>query len=191
MAKPKRLDKDTAFAIAFANLKGSKHKDLIGTARALEFLRSLPEYSSNARVGTAVGVSGEIVREFLGLLKLPSQIQDRFDAGELKLEHGRRLRQLQTRHPNLINDAAAAMNGLTAMDARDLVEQILQHPDRSVTESKRSVLDSKTRYQDEYHVVAILDADAFHALEKRARSKRKTVNELVTSILERWLKSSP
>ena len=46
------LDKNEALAVCFRNLKGAKAKDLLLTARALKYLRGLPEFRSNRRLGT-------------------------------------------------------------------------------------------------------------------------------------------
>lgn len=183
------MDRDQALAVCFANLKGSKDKDLLATARALQYLKSLPEFGSNAKVGNAVGVSREIVREFLALLDLPEGVQRLFDTGQLKLEQGRRLWQLARRRPDLLGEVAEAMTGLTAMDARHLVEYILQHPKLSVSESKSKVLGSKTVTEREFHVIAILSEEQYRDLAQEARRRKLPVDALVTSVLQNWLTS--
>ena len=82
------FDRNTALAVCFSNLKGSKNKDLLLTARALEYLKELPEFGSNQRVAEQVGVSGEIVRQFISLLDLPDSVQKFFQDRELGLEQG-------------------------------------------------------------------------------------------------------
>lgn len=183
------MDRDQALAICFANLKGPKKKDLLATAKALQYIKDLPEYGSNGKVGRAVGVSGEIVREFLTLLRLPEPVQRLFDSSQLKLEHGRRLSQLASRRPDLVTEVARAMTGLTAMDSRHLVEYILKHPNLSVSEAKKRLLASKTVTEREFHVIAILTDEQYRGLAQEARKRKVSVDVLVTSIVQSWLES--
>ena len=181
------LDKGEALAICFRNLKGSKTKDLLMTAQALQFLRGLPEFGSNKRVGDGVGVSGEVVRQFIALLDLPSCVQTYFEQRRLGLEHGRRLWQLQRARPSLVEEAAQAMVSMTAMEARDLVEYLVRTPAASVQEGLRVLEAAKPDISQEYHVIAVLDEEAYTSLQSRARQKRVHVNELVTKVVNSWL----
>ena len=181
------LDKSEALAICFRNLKGSKSKDLLQTAHALQYLKELPEFGSNKRVGDSVGVSGEIVRQFVALLDLPSHVQTYFEERTLGLEHGRRLWQLQKTRPSLVDEAAQAMVSMTAMEARDLVEYLVRTPADSVQEGLRALEAAKRQVSHEFHVVAVLDEQAYKSLEARARQQRVSVNELVTTVVSCWL----
>lgn len=185
------MDADEALAVAFANLKGSKDKDLLGTARALATLKALPEYRSNTRVGAAVGVSGEIVREFLTLLRFPPEVQERFATGDLGLEHGRRLWQLGRHRSELVPEAAQKMVGMTAMDARHMVDQLIRYPATTVEEAARQVVAAKPIVEREYHVIALLDEQQYRSLVRAARSQSLPPDELVTQIVRDWLSSSP
>ena len=181
------LDKNDALAICFRNLKGSKSKDLLMTARALKYLRGLPEFSSNKRVGDGVGVSGEIVRQFIALLDLPTSVQSHFEQRTLGLEHGRRLWQLQTTRPSIVDEAAEAMVSMTAMEARDLVEYLVRTPTASVQDGLRALEAAKPEISHEFHVVSVLDEEAYKSLESRARKQKVRVNELVSTIVNTWL----
>ena len=181
------LDKTEALTICFRNLKGSKSKDLQMTARALKYLRGLPEFPSNKRVGEAVGVSGEIVRQFIALLDLPSSVQTYFQRRALGLEHGRRLWQLQQTRPSLVEDAAREMVSMTAMEARDLVEYLVRTPSAFVQDGLQALEAAKPEISEEYHVVAVLDEKAYKSLESRAHKRSLRVNELVTKLVNSWL----
>ena len=181
------LDKTEALAICFRNLKGSKSKDLLKTARALRYLKELPEFGSNKRVGESVGVSGEVVRQFLALLDLPSRVQTHFEEQTLGLEHGRRLWQLQRTRPSLVDEAAQAMASMTAMEARDLVEYLVRTPTGSVQDGLQALEAARPQVSHEFHVVAVLDEKAFKSLEARARKRKVPVNELVTTVVNSWL----
>lgn len=184
------MNEEEALAICFANLKGSKDKDLLMTARALQYLKNLPKYGSNQKVAQAVGVSDEIVREFLTLLKLPKLIQDMFEQGQLRrLEQSRRLWQLSRTRPELLETVAKAISGLRSWDARQIIEHILRNPDITVAAAKGAVLQSRTIKEREFHVIAILPEEDYRLLVNEAKKMKVPVDELVTSVVQDWLKS--
>ena len=184
----KSFDRNTALAICFSNLKGSKNKDLLLTARALEYLKELPEFRSNQRVGEQLGVSGEIVRQFISLLDLPSTIHQHLQDKKLGLEHGRRLWQLNRARPSIVEDAASAMASMTAMDARDLVEYLIKNPSASVPEALDTLEEAKPVITEEHLVCALLSRPEFEALVVHAREKNSSEHDLVSSIVRQWLK---
>lgn len=184
------MDREEAFAICFANLKGSKDKDLVGLAGALRYLKGLPEYRTNDKVGKAVGVSGEMVREFLTFLKLPKPIQKLFKERQLKyVEQCRRLWQFERNRPGLLEEVAQAIRDMTVLEGRQVINFLLLYPDTSVMDAKMAVIKSRTVRQREYHVIAILSEDEYKSLFKEARRRKESVDVLVTGIVHDWLES--
>ena len=181
------LDKNEALAVCFRNLKGAKAKDLLLTARALKYLRGLPEFRSNRRLGEEVGVSGEIVRQFIALLDLPPSVQSYLEQGTLGLEQGRRLWQLGRTRPLVVDDAARAVRSMTAMETRDFVEYLVRTPTASVQDGLKALEAAKPNISHEYHIDAILDERAYRSLAAQAREQRVRVNDLVSMIINRWL----
>ena len=180
-------DKSEALIICFQNLKGSKVKDLLHTALALRYLKGLPEFGSNQNVADAVGVSGETVRQFLGLLELPSCVQDYLAKGSLGLEHGRRLGQLVKSRPEMVERAAAAMTGMTAMEGRDLTEYLIRNPTASVEESIEALEIAKQVVKKEFRISTVLDEEQYQLLSSHARRRRMRTPELATAIVTEWL----
>ena len=184
------LDKNRALAICFSNLKGSKTKNLLSTAKALKHLKSLPEFGSNERVGEQVGVSGEIVRQFIALLDLPASIHHYLDKNELGLEHGRRLWQLNRSRPTITEDAALAMTSMTAMESRDLVDYLKRNPSSSIQEALDALEEAKPVVTEEHLICALVSKSEYEALATNARRNRSSVNDLVTSITRQWLEEN-
>ena len=181
------LDKGQALAICFRNLKGSKTKDLLLTARALQTLKQLPEFGSNQRVAEAVGVSGEIVRQFIGLLDLPDSVQVYLERGDLGLEHGRRLLQIGKSRPELLGDLAEVMTSMTAMQARDLTEHLIRNPGSSIEESIGAIESSKQIITREFHVDTVLDEKTYLALTAEARKRNLRPTQMASEIINEWL----
>ena len=184
------FDKTEALAICFRNLKGAKKKDLLLTARALSYLRNQPGCGSNRSVGEIVGVSGEVVRQFIALLDLPADVQAYLQDGKLGLEQGRRLWQLNRQRPSVVEDAARAMSSMTAMETRDLVEYLVRTPDASVQDALDALEEAKPKIAHEYYVVAVLDEETYGSLSSQAKMKRTNVNDLVSTVISDWLKGS-
>ncbi len=68
------LDENTALAIIFSNIRRKKRdKDLLTISESFDFLVKL--YGSRKAVAEKVGLSPEMVREFLIAVKLPKEIQ--------------------------------------------------------------------------------------------------------------------
>jgi len=181
------MTEQEALAVCFANLKGSKVKDLVGTARALAYLKSL--YGNNVRVAQKVGVSKEIVRQFLTLLRFTESIQRLFVANELGLDQGDSLWQLKRHRPEALSEAAEIARTLTADDTRHLVDYLLKNPDVSVTEARDAVLESKTVVEREFHVVAPLSEGEYASLLLQARQRGVDPTDLVSEIVKGWLHS--
>ena len=184
------LDKGEALIICFQNLKGAKSKDLLNTARALEYLKALPEFGSNQSVGEAVGVSGEMVRQFLGLLELPSDVQDYLAKGTLGLEHGRRLGQLGKSRPELVEQVAEIMTDMTAMEGRDLTEYLRRNPTASVEESIEALQAAKQIVKKEFRISTVLDEEQYRLLSSHARRLQMRTPELATAIVTEWLEAN-
>lgn len=184
------LDRAEALAICFSNLKGSKSKDLLLTARALRYLKELPEFKSDQRVGEAVGVSREVVREFIGLLDLPLSVQSFLEQGLLGLEHGRRLKQLYQERPDVVEPAAQAMTSMTAMQSRDLAEYLRRVPTASVTDGLAALDAAKQIVKNEYHIDTVLDESAYRLLSAHARHEGVRVTDLASTIVNRWLEEN-
>ena len=181
------LDKAEALVICFQNLKGSKSKDLLRTAQALQYLKSLDEFGSNQSVGEAVGVSGEVVRQFLGLLTLPVGVQDYLKRGTLGLEHGRRLGQLGKSRPEIVMQAAEALTNMTAMEGRNLIEYLVRSPEATVKEGVDVLEGAKQAVTKEYRISTVLEEKLYQLLSIHARERGMRATELATAIVSEWL----
>lgn len=181
------FDRHTALAVCFSNLKGSKAKDLLLTAHALKYLKGLPEFGSNQRVGEQVGVSGEIVRQFISLLDLPPAVHVRINRKELGLEHGRRLWELHRIRPTIVEEAAEVMASMTAMAARNLIDYLKRVPSASVEEALEALDAAKPVITQEHLICALLNESEYNALTVYTQKHGITVNDFVTNITRQWL----
>ena len=184
------MDRNTALTICFGNLKGSKSKDLLATAHALKYLKGLPDYGSNQRVAEQVGVSGEIVRQFISLLDLPVSVLEYISEAKLGLEHGRRLWQIYRVRPSIVEDAAEAMVSMTAMEARDFADYLKRNPIASVEDWISTVEAAKPTITTNHLVGAFLSESEFNTLNSMAKEQQIELSQLVTNIILQWIESN-
>lgn len=184
------MDRNSALTICFGNLKGSRSKDLLETARALKFLKDLPEYGSNQKVADQVGVSGEIVRQFISLLDLPPSVLEHIGESRLGLEQGRRLRQLYRDRPSIVDPAAEAMLSMTAMEARDFADYLRRNPASTVEDAIVAVETAKATIVTSHLVGALLTESEFNKLSLLAKKRKLDQNQLATNIIRQWIESN-
>lgn len=187
------MDEKEAYAIAFANLKGGKDKDIPNTARALRYFRDLTQYSSNKEVGRIFGVSGETVGEFLSYFKLPEAIQKLFEEKKLRqLEQVRRLSQLKRSHPEALAvmvDVAHELSELKSHDTRYMIEYMLHHPEITAKQAREVISQSKTVIEHEYHVMVALNNIEYKILSREAQKGKVAETTLASQIIKDWLQS--
>lgn len=185
------MDHDQALGIAARNLKGPRDKDMLSTAAALALLKADGRYKTTERVAEAVDVSREIVREFLNLLRLPPAVQQMFHDGRLRsLEQGKKLYQLQLRRPTIVLEAAEAMEGGTAFEARALTDYLIRHPRASVTEAQEAILASESRRREIFVVMLTLDAETYRLLKSHARRERRRIDDVAADAIARSLRTA-
>ena len=182
------MNKDQAMAIGLTWLNGPYNKPYVQVAKALQYLRTLPEFHSNKQVAELFGVSGEMVREFLSLLSLPENVQHMLEEQQLHLDQGVKLASLKKRWPERFSATAQVLAEIPSQDAREIIEYVIRNPDKSPEEAKDRVLRSKTVIEDEFHVVAVLTKQEFGELDRLAHKHKISPNELVTRFVREQLR---
>jgi len=178
----RRLDEDTALAVLFANTRRKRRStDLISVADACHYLKAL--YGSQRAVADKVGLSSEMVREFLALLRLPDEIKDMVRERKIdRLDVAYRIAMI--RDPARQLDMAKQAASARSKDVRDIA-RLVGTTDLSVKESSARVRESKLRG---LHVFIIdFDDDEYRVISARARSLRVKPAQLVQEAVLNWL----
>lgn len=178
-----KLDEETALSILFANTKRKKRTtDLLTIAKNCDYLVKL--YGSQKAVSEKVGLSSEMIREFLVVLKLPKQIQDL--VSERKIDSIDIVREISAlkESPKQIIASKAFINSLTK-DVRD-IKRLIKNTNISVQNAKKSVLDAKP---EELHIFIMdFNDEMYQAIIENAKASRVKPTELVRRIVIDWLK---
>lgn len=181
----KKLDEETALAIVFANTKRKKRtENLLTIAKAFDYL--VKSYGSPKAVAERVGLSTEMIRQFLAVLKLPAEVQRMFSNRELdSVDVAKELLALSDPARQIV--AAKAIADSLSKDARD-IKRLIKAVKLSAGEAKKIVLDAKPKG---LHIFMIdLDDETYGAITKQAKNMKIQPVELVRGIVTNWLKQT-
>jgi len=178
------LDEDTALSTVFANTRRKKRPDnLLVVAESFAFLTDL--YGSQKAVGEKVGLSTEIVRQFLKILELPREVKEMISDRRIdRLDVAYRISKL----PDVAQQIAAAemAPALLSYDIRD-VERLVRTANIPVEESERLVMESKPK--DLHIFIVDFDEEAHDALRDHAQQMKIRPPELIRQIVMDWVRA--
>lgn len=179
----KKLDEETALAIVFANTRRKKRTaDLITVAKSFEYLVKL--YGSRKAVARKVGLSTEMIREFLTVLDLPGEVKKLVSSREIdKLDVALEIYMLKD--PEKQSAAAKTIAALPSKDVRD-IRRLAEQANLPIEESRRMVLESKPKG---LHIFVMdFDDETYDALVEEARDSNTEPAELVRKVIVDWLR---
>jgi hypothetical protein len=173
----KQLDEETALAIVFANTRRKKRtENLLVIGRAFNFLKKL--YGSVSQTASRVGLSEQMIREFLSVLKLPREVQ--------VLVQKRLIDSVDTvyriSHLPHEEQLAAAMGtaDLSSQDVRD-IQRLSKTRKILVKTAKKRVLDAKPKGMHLF--VVDFDEFAYGAILTEAKAQNIKPPELIKRIV--------
>jgi len=183
----KKCDEDTALAILFSNTKRKKRiDDLFTIAKACEYLVSLKKYGSQGAVAKKIGLSTEMIRQFLAVLKLPREVQKMFSSRKIdSVDVAKELLALNDPAKQVV--AAKALAGSLSKDVRD-IKRLIKESKLSAGEAKKVVLDAKPKG---LHIFVMdFDDETYGAIRKQAKDMKIEPVELIRGIVTNWLKQT-
>lgn len=178
----KNFDEISSLQIVFGNTRRKKRKEnLVTIAKAFEFLVKC--YGSQKEVAEKVGISSEMIRQFLTVLKLPAEVQKLFVKREIdSVDAAKELAVLKGRNKQI--RMARKIAGVTSDDTRD-IKRIFKKGTIPIEEAKRTILKEKEEGLNVF--ILDFDDDTYRSIMKKARASRKDAAELVREIVINWL----
>lgn len=180
----KELNEETALAILFTNTKRKKRKDdLITIAKACEYLVNLNKYGSQQAVAKIVGLSSEMIRQFLSVLRLPKEVQEL--VSERKIDSVDVVTKIAAINNPKKQTAVAYVfvNSLTK-DVRD-IKRLVKSENLTIEEAKKTVQEAKPK---EMHIFVMdIDDETYRAIMTYAKNLKIKPAELVQEIVMDWL----
>jgi len=179
----KLMDEKTALGVLFANTKRVKRSiDLVTIARACELLIRL--YGSKEAVAKKIGLSPEMIREFVKILTLVPEVQELVKTRKIdRLDVAYKLSKISNRKLQI--EAAQKTMSLPSKSIRD-IERLVTHAKMSIDESAKKV--EASRLKDMHVLILDFTEDQFRQIERHARVSGKPPVELVKDVIDQWLK---
>lgn len=180
----KKFDEVSALAIVFGNtMRKNRKEDLVTIARAFEYLVEI--YRSRKAVAEKVGLSVEMVRQFLTVLKLTPEVQKLFLRREIdSVDVAKELVRLK--EPRKQIALAKKIANIKSKDARD-VKRITVAENILVKDAVRVVLEEKEK---KLHLFMLdFDDGIFQKIRKEARTRKMKPADLVREIVTNYLKN--
>lgn len=182
----KELDEATALSILFSNTRRKKRNvDLLTIAKSCEYLVGL--YGSQRAVADRIGISAEMIREFLTTLKLPASVQE--------LVSSRRIDSI---------DIVRELSALSDSSKQSAAAEALVHtPSKDVRDIRRLIRGTEVSIEDAIKVVSVakpkglhiflldFDDETYKAIMKQSTLANTKPAELLRSIVTDWLKQVP
>jgi len=179
----KELDEETALSVLFSNTKRKKRStDLLTIAKSCQFLVKL--YGSQQAVADRVGISAEMIREFLTTLKLPLEVQKL--VSERKIDRVDVVREISTLKDTAKQIAAAeALIHTASKEIRD-VKRLVKEAGVSVQDAKRVISEAKP--QGLHIFVVDFTDETYREIAVQAKGLKTTPAELIREIVTDWLR---
>jgi hypothetical protein len=176
------MDENTALGILFGNTRRVKRTvDLITIARACDFL--VRSYGSKEAVAKKIGLSPEMIREFMKLLTLVPEVQKIVKSREIdRLDVAYKLSKISD--PKLQVEAARRTRDLSSKAVRDM-ERLMTHAKLPVDQSAQKAVAS--RLKDMHVLVLDFTEEQFKQIARRARELRTPPVQLVKEVILQWL----
>jgi DNA-directed RNA polymerase subunit F len=176
-------DENSALAILFANIRRKKRNtDLVTIAEACKYLSEL--YGSQQAVAHKVGLSTEMIREFLTTLKLPVQVRRLIS--ERKIDGIDVVREISAiRTPAKQIAATRKLANALSKDVRD-IKRLIKKANLSVEDARKKV--SKAKPEGLHVFIIDFNNEMYQAIIKHAKCMNMKPPELVQEIVTDWLK---
>jgi len=178
----RKWDENSALAILFANIRRKKRNtDLVTIAEACKYLSEL--YGSQQAVAHKVGLSTEMIREFLTTLKLPVQVRRLISKRKIDgIDVVREISAIRTPAKQIA--AAHKLANELSKDVRD-IKSLIKKANLSVEDAKKKV--SKAKPEGLHVFIIDFNEEMYRAITEHARSMKRKPAELVRKIVADWL----
>lgn len=178
----KRLNEVNALAIVFGNTRRKKRKEnLVTIAKACEYLVKL--YGSQKAVAEKVGLSAEMIRQFLSILKLPPEVQDLISKRKIdSVDAARQLVALEDAKKQIA--VARKITNILSKDARD-IHRIVKGETVPAKKVRQIVLEVKKKGLNIF--MLDFDDETYKKIAREAKAAGKQAAELVREVVINWL----
>jgi len=181
----KEFNEEKILASLYMNLKGAKKKpnDWVEISNNLKKLSEY--YGSTQKAAEKLGVSNELVKSILRIVKLPSEVKDLIREGKILYDAAQRLQRIPDQGRQV--EVAKAIVGLTSHQARDLIQYAKKYPRVGISEYRKRISSSEARTERINVIVLPVREETYSALRRIGKREGVSIERLVSNIITQWL----
>lgn len=183
------MDEKRARTVLTLGFKGKKRKDEVGTnplemAEACKF--HLKQGYSLEEIANKYSVSERLVGKFISLLRLPSEVRTQLSKGTIGIDVASQLAEARLTEETKIK-VGNVIAGLSAHDARGIIQYAKKFPNASFGEYRQRVLNSKPKKEEISLIVISLQEEGYRKLKEQADKQKTSIHDLGQRIINEWL----
>lgn len=179
-------EEERLLADLYFDLKGSKKKRADWIEIAKKCNRLADHYGSVRLASQKLGVSYELVRSIISLLRLPKEVQTMVKENKILYDAAKRL--LTIKDANKRTEVAKAIVGLPSHRQREIIRYARLYPESDLTNYIRRVVEPTRRTETIRVAVIPLRNPMFHSLDTIRKVRKITVERLILNIVDEWLR---
>ncbi len=182
------IDEEKMLARLYLNLKGAKKKqdNWFDIAQDCKQLRDY--YGSAKKVADKIGVSYELIRALLKLTALPDEVKELIKDDKILFDVAQRIARINGNERRV--EVARAVVGLSAHDARDLIQYAKKYPKEPLDNFKKRVTEGKDRIEKVNLAIIPLKEEIYSYLKAEGQKNNVSPEKLILLILDEWIKTS-
>lgn len=183
------MDKEEAKVILISNLKGSARKrvPLIQISEAVHLLLNDKEYGSFYALRNEFKISRQILQSFYKILEQPSEIQKLINENKILLDTNEKLFSIKNIQKRI--ELANTVSGLSAFDARDVIDYYKRNPNLTPLQCKNYVLESKNIKINTHIIMVPLDEILYIELKNKAHINNMKIEDMASLAIKNWINS--
>ena len=180
----KMTSEEETLANIFMVLKGNKRKreDWISIAKKCNYI--LQKSNSIEDAAKKLGVSYELLRGILSILKLPKEVQQLVKNGDILFDAAQRINRIKD--PDRQKEAARIVAGLKSHEQREIIQYAKKYPKASLSDFTKRVISPVDI--EKFHVVIIpLEDKIFQVVDEERKKQKNSLEKILVNIVEQWV----
>ena len=179
------IDEEKILARLYLNLRGAKKKQDNWFDIAQDCKRLRDYYGSAKKVAEKVGVSYELIRALLKLPTLPDEVKELIKDDKILFDVAQRIARINRKERQV--EVARAIVGLSAHDARDLIQYAKKYPNEPLGDFKKRVTEGKNRTEKVHLAIIPLKEKIYGILKTEGRKRNVSAEKFILQIVNQWI----
>ena len=170
-------------ASVFMILKGSKKKREDWVSIAKRCNEVVQKSNSVMEAAKKLGVSYELLRGILSILKLPKEVQLLVKNGDILFDAAQRINRIKDKDKQ--KEVAQIVAGLKSHEQREIIQYAKRFPLADLHDFTKRVITPVGI--EEFHVVVIpLEEKIFRIVDDKRKKEKTSLEKILVNVVEKW-----